>query len=114
MVRRLGDRAAGCQVAIGLVMGTRQVQNRTPMKGYGQFCPIARAAEVFAERWTPLVVRNLYLGADSFSEILAGVPRMSRTLLATRLRELERQGIVSREPAPSGRGGRYRLTDAGQ
>ncbi len=84
------------------------------MKGYGQFCPIARAAEVFAERWTPLIIRNLSLGADTFSEILAGVPRMSRTLLAQRLRTLERRGVVSRRPGASGRGTRYGLTEAGR
>jgi len=84
------------------------------MKGYGQYCPIAKAAEVFAERWTPLVVRNLYLGAETFSEILEGVPRMSRTLLADRLRTLERQGIVTHQRSASGRGGRYHLTPAGR
>ncbi|SRR5258708_5897034 len=83
------------------------------MKGYGQHCPIAKGAEVLAERWTPLVVRNLYLGAETFSQILEGVPRMSRTLLADRLRALERQGVVTRRPA-SGRAGRYRLTAAGR
>ncbi len=84
------------------------------MKGYGQACPIAKGAEVLAERWTPLVVRNLYLGAETFSEILEGVPRMSRTLLAERLRTLERSGILHRRPAESGKGGRYALTDAGR
>ena len=82
------------------------------MKGYGQYCPIAKAAEVFAERWTPLVIRNLYLGAETFSEILEGVPRMSRTLPADRLRALERQGVGTRQPIPP-RGSRYRLTQAG-
>jgi DNA-binding HxlR family transcriptional regulator len=84
------------------------------VSGYGQFCPIAKGAEVFAERWTPLVVRNLYLGAGTFTEILEGVPRMSRSLLAERLRTLERQGVVAREPGPGGRGGRYQLTQAGR
>ncbi|HYW22985.1 MAG TPA: helix-turn-helix domain-containing protein [Terriglobales bacterium] len=84
------------------------------MKGYGQYCPVAKGAEVFAERWTPLIVRNLYLGAETFSDILGGVPRMSRTLLAERLRALERRGVVSREAPPSGRGARYRLTQSGR
>ena len=44
------------------------------MRTYGQYCPIARGAEIFAERWTPLIVRNLYLGCGSFSEILEGAP----------------------------------------
>lgn len=83
------------------------------MTSYGQYCPVAKAAEVFAERWTPLVIRNLYLGCLSFSEILEDVPRMSRALLAKRLRELERCDVVAREPSPRGRGSYYSLTRAG-
>ncbi len=82
-------------------------------RGYGQYCPIAKGAEVFAERWTPLIVRNLYLGCHSFNQIHAGVPRMSRTLLASRLAFLERNGVVERRPSPTGRGWRYHLTPAG-
>ena len=48
--------------------------------GYGEFCPIAKASEVFATRWTPLVLRELMLGAHSFNDIHRGVPLMSRTL----------------------------------
>jgi DNA-binding HxlR family transcriptional regulator len=40
------------------------------MRTYGQYCPIARGAESFAERWTPLIIRNLYLGYGNFNEIL--------------------------------------------
>ena len=42
--------------------------------GYGEFCPIAKASEVFATRWTPLVLRELMLGAHSFNDIHRGVP----------------------------------------
>ena len=66
------------------------------MRSYGQYCPIARASEILAERWTPLVVRNLMFGAETFSQIARGVPSMSRSMLATRLKELERAGIVER------------------
>ena len=59
------------------------------MRTYGQYCPIARGAEIFAERWTPLIVRNLYLGCGSFGEILEGAPGLSRTLLSQRLKQLE-------------------------
>lgn len=83
-------------------------------KGYGQYCPIAKGAEVFAERWTPLIVRNLHVGAHTFSEIAAGCPRISSTLLAQRLRSLERAGVVERRPNPSGQGSQYYLTPAGQ
>ena len=84
------------------------------MKTYGQYCPIARASEVLAERWTPIILRDLLLGSTTFSEIAAGAPGISRTLLTTRLRELERVGVVQTTPNPSGRGSRYQLTEAGR
>jgi DNA-binding HxlR family transcriptional regulator len=89
------------------------VRNTGVVRGYGQYCPIARGAEVFAERWTPLIIRNLYLGCGSFSEILEGAPGLSRTLLSQRLKQLERLGIVESVSKPAGRGNRYRLTAAG-
>lgn len=83
------------------------------MKGYGQFCPVAKAAEVFAERWTPLVVRELVCGSHRFSDLHRGVPLMSRTLLARRLEQLEDAGVVRSVPRPKGRGRDYYLTRAG-
>ncbi len=83
-------------------------------KGYGQFCPVAQAAEVLAERWTPLVIRELCMGSTRFNDLQRGVPRMSPSLLARRLRELEHAGIVEILPAPGGRGSAYRLTPAGE
>jgi DNA-binding HxlR family transcriptional regulator len=84
------------------------------MYRYGQFCPIAAACELFAERWTPLVLREMLAGSCRFNELQRGVPLMSRTLLAQRLRELETAGLVERTPKPAGRGYEYRLTDAGR
>lgn len=78
------------------------------MSGYGQFCAVARALEVLGERWTLLVVRELLLGERHFNDIRRGLPRISRTMLSTRLKTLEKAGIVSRED------GSYRLTEAGQ
>jgi DNA-binding HxlR family transcriptional regulator len=89
------------------------VRNTFAVRTYGQYCPIARGAEIFAERWTPLIVRNLYLGCGSFSEILEGAPGLSRTLLSQRLKQLERLGVVESAPKPDGRGHRYALTPAG-
>lgn len=84
------------------------------MKEYGQrYCPIARASEVFAERWTPIIVRNLLLGCSTFGEILEGAPGIPRSLLTQRLRELERHGLITRQPHPHRRGSQYRLTAAG-
>jgi DNA-binding HxlR family transcriptional regulator len=83
------------------------------VRTYGQYCPIARGAEIFAERWTPLIIRNLYLGCGSFSEILEGAPGLSRTLLSQRLKQLERLGVVESALKPDGRGHHYVLTSAG-
>lgn len=84
------------------------------MSGYGDFCPISRGAEVFAQRWTPLIVRNLLNGCSTFSEILASAPGISRSLLTQRLRMLEQNGIVERRPGPGGKGSVYELTEAGE
>ena len=66
------------------------------MEGYGQYCPIALGAEIFAERWTPIILRNLMVGCDRFGDILAGAPGMPRSVLTRRLRTLERDGVVTR------------------
>jgi DNA-binding HxlR family transcriptional regulator len=82
------------------------------MRGeYGQFCPVALASEVLAERWTLLVVRELLAGAQRFNELKRGVPRLSATLLKQRLQTLEQAGILERQPGVRGAG--YSLTEAG-
>jgi len=83
------------------------------MKTYGQFCPVAKAAELFCERWTALIVRDLSAGASRFSELQRGVPLMSPTLLSRRLKQLQAEGIVERRTG-DGRGGSYHLTEAGR
>jgi DNA-binding HxlR family transcriptional regulator len=83
------------------------------MRTYGQYCPIARAAEILAERWTPIILRNLLLGATTFGQIADGAPGISRTLLTYRLKELEQVGVIATSPNPNGRGSLYALTKAG-
>lgn len=83
-------------------------------QGYGQYCPVAIATEVLAERWTPLVIRALCMGATRYGEIRQSVPRMSTALLSRRLRELEHSGILTREESADGHGHDYRLTHAGK
>jgi DNA-binding HxlR family transcriptional regulator len=83
------------------------------MGNYQQYCPVARASEILAERWNPLIVRNLMFGADTFSSIAGGVPTMSRSMLIKRLDELERAGVIESSPKATGRGRQYRLTEAG-
>lgn len=82
--------------------------------GFGQLCPIAVACEIFAERWTPLILRELLAGTEQFNDLHRGLPLISRPLLSRRLRELERAGVITMEPLPTGKGYRYRLTQAGQ
>jgi len=84
------------------------------MKHYGQFCPVAKAAEVFCERWTPLILRDLALGAARFSDLQRGVPLASPTLVSHRLKQLEKEGIVCRRKSATGRGWMYQLTSAGE
>jgi DNA-binding HxlR family transcriptional regulator len=84
------------------------------MATYADYCPIAVGVDVLGDRWTPLIIRELMVGSSGFNEIHRGVPKMSRTLLAQRLRTLERRGVVSRAAADRGRAGRYTLTEAGQ
>ena len=81
---------------------------------YGQYCPVARAAEILADRWTVLIVRELLADVNHFNELERGLPHMSRTLLAERLRRLERTGVLERRGAARGRPTEYRLTAAGR
>lgn len=82
---------------------------------YGQyFCPITRASEIVATRWTPLIIRNLLQGCTTFSEIRDAAPGVPRSLLATRLHQLEMVGVVERRPKPSGQGWLYELTERGR
>jgi DNA-binding HxlR family transcriptional regulator len=82
-------------------------------RGYGQFCPIAIACEVLAERWTPLVIRELLCGSVRFNDLQRGVPRMSSALLARRLKELQYAGIIERRSGLNG-SAEYHLTPAGK
>ena len=84
------------------------------MEGYGQFCPVAKAAEIVAERWTPLVLRELICGSHRFNDLQRGVPLMSPSMLTQRLRTLQRAGVIERRPAQRGRGWEYHLTEAGE
>ncbi|KZY30339.1 HxlR family transcriptional regulator, partial [Roseovarius sp. HI0049] len=82
---------------------------------YGQFCPVAMAAEVLCTRWTVVLLRELVAGSTRFNELRRGVPRMSPALLSKRLGELEAAGVVAREPVPGSKEiEAYRLTRAGR
>lgn len=84
------------------------------MKSYGQYCPIARTSEFFAERWTPIIVRNLAAGCRTFTQLREGAPGIPKALLAERLALLERYDVLARLPQPVGRGFVYELTESGR
>ena len=84
------------------------------MLRYGQFCPVAKTAEILADRWTPLIVRELCFGPCTFGDLLFAMPLISRTMLAQRLREMADAEVISIEPKSQGRGHLYRLTSAGE
>lgn len=83
-------------------------------KSYGQFCPVARASEIVATRWTPVILRELLAGSTKFTDLRQGVPLMSPSLLSRRLGELADAGIVAKRQATTGRGWEYVLTDSGR
>ena len=83
------------------------------MKSYGQFCPVAKASEIFAERWTPLIIRELLMGSRKFSELEIGLPKIPRSLLTKRLRTLESVGVLERKADGNSKRAGYHLTAAG-
>jgi len=83
------------------------------MKSYGQFCPVAKASEIFCERWTALILRDMAGGATRFSQLKRGIPLASPTLLSRRLKQLEAEGVVERRRSQSGNSWTYHLTPAG-
>lgn len=84
-------------------------------RSYGQYCGLARAAEVIGERWALLVIRDLMLGPLRFGELMAGLPGAPKTVIATRLKELEDAGVVQRTVlARPANGVAYALTGRGR
>ncbi|MEJ7846449.1 MAG: helix-turn-helix domain-containing protein [Acidimicrobiales bacterium] len=84
------------------------------MHSYGQYCPVAKGAEIFADRWTPLILRELLADVHRFSDLYRGLPGISRSLLVSRLRQLERADVVERRPAAGGAAAGYHLTEGGR
>jgi DNA-binding HxlR family transcriptional regulator len=68
--------------------------------------------QVFAERWTPIILRNMMLGCTGFCEILDGAPGLPRSVLSARLRSLQQDGVVRRDQ--DGRATSYHLTESGR
>lgn len=86
-----------------------------PDRSYGQFCPVAMAAEILCTRWTVVLLRELLAGSTRFNELRRGLPRISPALLSQRLKELEEAGVVERHASDKEAGiAEYHLTAMGR
>ena len=83
------------------------------MKGYSQFCPVAKGAEIFNERWTPLIIREMMCGSKRFNDFKRGNPMMSPSLLSQRLKFLEEAGVIEKK-FRKGESAEYFLTRSGE
>ena len=84
------------------------------MSKYGQFCPIAKAAEVLGERWTLLIVRELLLGSTRFNELQRALSHMSPSLLTKRLEELQQADLIFKKKVRGQIFATYHLTPEGR
>lgn len=84
------------------------------MRSYRQRCGVAKALDLVGERWTLLITRDLLLGGRRYTDLLAGLPGLTTNLLAKRLKDLERNGIIARRTLPPPAGSTvYELTPLG-
>ncbi len=94
---------------------SREPERDFAMSKYGQYCPVAQALDILGERWTLLIIRDMLTGTRHFSHLRRGLPGLSTALLAKRLRQLQRAGIVEKRVTASGRATtEYDLTHAGK
>jgi DNA-binding HxlR family transcriptional regulator len=83
-----------------------------PPRSYGSFCPVAQASEIVAQRWVPLILREIMVGYHRFNEIRHALPLISPSVLSQRLRSLEEDGVIARRGDAGGAS--YHLTEAGE
>src|SRR5437762_679173 len=81
---------------------------------YRQYCPVARAAEIVADRWTVLIVRELLADVNHFNELERGLPHISRGVVGGRLKRLERTGVIGRRVLSHGKQTELRLAGGGR
>ena len=85
------------------------------MSNYGQYCPLAKSLDILGDRWTLLIIRDMFYGMTHFNDLQRGLPGISRPLLARRMRKLQKAGIVEKYIHESGRKTtEYRLTQSGE
>ncbi len=85
------------------------MQNET-----GSLCPAMSSADLLGDKWTLLLLREMFLGTTRFSRFQRAIPRMSPSILSKRLKMLETAEIIVRKSTPSGRAAEYKLTRSGR
>jgi DNA-binding HxlR family transcriptional regulator len=83
------------------------------MKGYGSYCPIAKAAEILTERWSLLLLRDLHLGARHFNDFRLSIPLIPPATLSKRLKSLQEARVIERVSTKQRGSWEYRLTESG-
>jgi len=84
------------------------------MYDYEEACPVSKATSLLCERWTFQIIREMLMGATRFSEFRQYLPKMSPTLLNSRLKLLETNGLVVRKKVAEKKGHEYQLTPSGR
>ncbi len=87
----------------------------SPRRSYDQYCSAARALDLVGDRWTLLIVRELLAGPRRYTDLHADLPGVSTDVLASRLKDMERDGVTTRRRLPPpGAAYVYELTDHGR
>ncbi|WP_345663384.1 helix-turn-helix domain-containing protein [Streptomyces venetus] len=71
-----------------------------PRRSYDQYCSVARALDLVGDRWTLLIVRELLAGPRRYTDLHADLPGVSTDVLASRLKDMERDGLATRRRLP--------------
>lgn len=84
------------------------------MNKSGSLCPATKSAEMIGDKWTLLILRELFFGASRFNDFQRALPRISPTILSKRLKKLEEDGLIIRKTSPADKTREYRLTRCGR
>lgn len=92
-----------------------RLRRMSPRRSYDQYCSAARALDLVGDRWTLLIVRELLAGPRRYTDLHADLPGVSTDVLASRLKDMERDGLTARRRLPPpGAAYVYELTDRGR
>jgi DNA-binding HxlR family transcriptional regulator len=111
-LRSLQQRPRVTSTGCGLQANCKTGYSTAAMYIYAKYCPVAATTQVIGDYWTPLIIRELLYGTNRFNQLVRNLPAISRTLLANRLRTLERAGVIECE-RDARNATSYRLTTAG-